>query len=538
MTACDALQTIAVLAASTFISEDLTGIAAGVLVSSGRAPFGVAVAGCFVGIVIGDFGLFMVGRFARHVGVGQHWLTRWVRPASVERSRLWIETRGAQVILASRFLPGTRVATYVASGLLGMSPRLFAGYLVLAAALWTPVLIAASAVPSSGLARSGVLPAGPLAMVACLFAGVATLRLGRWCHSYRVRRAIVGWWRRWTRWEFWPMWLFYPPIVLYVLWLGVKYRRFTLFTACNPGLPAGGFVGESKSDILRRVQAAADVVPAFVAIPGDAPLPHRLAAARSHAATHGYPVVVKPDQGQRGAGVVIARTPDQLMRAVELCRADLILQRYVPGEEFGIFYYRFPDEARGHIFAITEKRLATVVGDGRRTLEHLILDDPRAVAIAPIYLGLNRSRVAWIPPEGTGVQLSELGVHSRGAIFVDGERLRTRALEDATDRIGRSVSGFAFGRFDVRADSIDAFRAGQFSVIELNGVTSEATSIYDPSHSLMDAYRTLCAQWRLAFAIGAAQCARGVDTTTVSALCALARAYRVTARGHLSLLPL
>ena len=42
-----------------------------------------------------------------------------------------------------------------------------------------------------------------------------------------------------------------------------------------------------------------------------------------------------------------------------------------------------------------------------------------------------------------------------------------------------------------------------FQVIELNGVTSEATHIYDPAVSLLDAYRALFTQWRIAFEIGA-----------------------------------
>jgi hypothetical protein len=40
-------------------------------------------------------------------------------------------------------------------------------------------------------------------------------------------------------------------------------------------------------------------------------------------------------------------------------------------------------------------------------------------------------------------------------------------------------------------------------IIELNGVTSEMTNIYDPRYSLIDAYRILFHQWRLAFEIGA-----------------------------------
>jgi hypothetical protein len=34
-------------------------------------------------------------------------------------------------------------------------------------------------------------------------------------------------------------------------------------------------------------------------------------------------------------------------------------------------------------------------------------------------------------------------------------------------------------------------------------VTSEATNIYDPQNSLIDAYRILFRQWRIAFEIGA-----------------------------------
>jgi hypothetical protein len=49
-------------------------------------------------------------------------------------------------------------------------------------------------------------------------------------------------------------------------------------------------------------------------------------------------------------------------------------------------------------------------------------------------------------------------------------------------------NGFYFGRFDIRTPSLDDFQAGQnFKIVELNGVTSEATSIYDPCNSLLQA---------------------------------------------------
>jgi hypothetical protein len=50
--------------------------------------------------------------------------------------------------------------------------------------------------------------------------------------------------------EFWPMWAFYPPVFLYVVWLMIRYRGLLLPTIANPSFPGGGFVGESKAQIL------------------------------------------------------------------------------------------------------------------------------------------------------------------------------------------------------------------------------------------------------------------------------------------------
>jgi hypothetical protein len=79
--------------------------------------------------------------------------------------------------------------------------------------------------------------------------------------------------------------------------------------------------------------------------------------------------------------------------------------------------------------------------------------------------------------------------------------------------VARRFDGFYFGRFDVRAASAEAFSRGEFTVIELNGVTSEPTHIYDPHVTLIDAYRALFEQWSLAFEIGAANARAGATVT-------------------------
>jgi hypothetical protein len=76
-------------------------------------------------------------------------------------------------------------------------------------------------------------------------------------------------------------------------------------------------------------------------------------------------------------------------------------------------------------------------------------------------------------------------------------------------------------------------RAGRgLRVVELNGLTAEATHIYDPRHGLLYAYRVLFEQWRLAFEIAAANRARGARPASVAELRALLRARRVARAGR------
>src|SRR4029450_491962 len=93
---------------------------------------------------------------------------------------------------------------------------------------------------------------------------------------------------------------------------------------------------------------------------------------------------------------------------------------------------------------------------------------------------------------------------------------------------------FLFARSHVRAASLGEFRRGVgFKVIELNGVTSEATHIYDPGIGLLEAYGALFEQWRLAFEIGAENVRRGATVTSLWTLGHLLLDYGHRSQGHL-----
>ena len=211
---------------------------------------------------------------------------------------------------------------------------------------------------------------------------------------------------------------------------------------------------------------------------------------------------------------------------------DFLVQRFVPGAEFGVFYVRQPEEGSGRVFSITDKRLPTVTGDGLSTLEDLVLADSRAICLAPLYLEMLGERAAEVPAAGECVRLAELGTHCRGAVFLDGARHRTPDLEAAVDAMSKSFTGFFFGRYDIRVPSVDDLEAGRnLQVVELNGVTSEATHIYDRRNSLRQAYSTLFEQWQLAFEIGSQNRDRGVQPTSVAELWAELRRYRQARRA-------
>jgi pimeloyl-ACP methyl ester carboxylesterase/membrane protein DedA with SNARE-associated domain len=531
------LLVLSLIALATLISEDLTCIGAGLLVATARLGFVPATVACCIGIFVGDLNAFLAGRVFGRAVVARAPVKWVVTETQLQRASAWFRERGPAVILSSRFLPGTRVATFIAAGVLHTSFVTFALWLGLAALLWTPLLVGVSAIvgaPILDVFHRFRLWAIPAAMATAAIV-LLVLRVIPKLFSWRGHRLLASTWKRTVRWEYWSPSVFYAPVVLYVLWLGIRNRGLTLFTAANPGIEAGGFINESKAAILAGLAAAGDAVPPWRLLPTGADVAGRRESARRFASYHGLalPIVLKPDAGQRGSGVVVARSWSAVDDYLARARYDVLAQAYVPGEEFGVFYARKPSEERGRIFAITVKRMPVVVGDGRRTLGELILADPRALAMAPVYLVEQQARLKEVLPPGAPLQLVELGTHCRGAYFGEGLQLRTPELEAAIDRVSRAFPGFYFGRYDVRSASVEDFRRGAFQVIELNGVTSEATSIYDPSHTLFDAYRTLFAQWRLAFAIGAENRERGVTPVGLSALAKLVGRYWATSGGHL-----
>ncbi|SNC59684.1 cyanophycin synthetase [Kytococcus aerolatus] len=183
----------------------------------------------------------------------------------------------------------------------------------------------------------------------------------------------------------------------------------------------------------------------------------------------GYPVVVKPLDGNHGRGVQLdladaAAVRDAFPRAVAQSRRGVVVvESYVRGKD-----YRFL-VVGGQVVAVAERVPAQVVGDGRSTIAELVArenEDPRRgvghekvltrIALdeaALAYLSEQGYTPESVPEEGLDVPLVRTGNMSTGGISID----RTWEVhpdnvdiaEEAARIVGLDIAGIDFMSPDI-----------------------------------------------------------------------------------------
>jgi transport and Golgi organization protein 2 len=69
-----------------------------------------------------------------------------VMGSAIDEFRSWLDRHGGWAIVASRFLPGSRLPLYVIAGIVELPGIVFAGWALLGTLLWTPALVLLTAI--------------------------------------------------------------------------------------------------------------------------------------------------------------------------------------------------------------------------------------------------------------------------------------------------------------------------------------------------------------------------------------------------------
>jgi hypothetical protein len=308
-------------------------------------------------------------------------------------------------------------------------------------------------------------------------------------------------------WEYWPFQIVYVPI--YFLWVfyGIKAKSIFFFNTCNPSIKNGGFMNESKKEIYDIIPP--QYYPKTILISKNSKFEEVKNQTISNEIS--FPCIAKPDIGLRGSAVSKILNMEQLEEYSQRANFDYLVQDLIPFEnEVGIFYVRFPNEKQGILTGIVAKEFLIVEGNGKSTMEALILENPR---YALQFQSLKREygkKLKTILPFGEKKNLVPFGNHARGAKFTDASNLISDKLTDVINEICIKIPEFYFGRLDVMYQNwADLENGKNFSLVEINGSGSEPTHIYDPKHSLFFAWKELARHITYMYQISVANNKRG-----------------------------
>lgn len=325
----------------------------------------------------------------------------------------------------------------------------------------------------------------------------------------KVKRA----WVRWTTWEFLPMWLSNLPVAGFYIWHAARARHLLFFSAANPAIPLGGAWGESKYDILQRLPTG--IRPNMVLVRAGIPFEQVESAIQSTGLA--FPLIAKPDVGERGFLVKKIASAETLRQHLTQYPVDFILQEWIDLPlEASVLFILFPGpKSRFEITSVCIKEFLQVVGDGRRSIRELILQNPRAAFQLERLEKEYPEQMDQVLQTGEVLPLGMIGNHCLGTKFLNGNHLIDKQLIQAFENICRQIEGIHYGRFDLKCADMDDLKNGRIQVMELNGVLGEPAHVYDPSVGAWRAYRDFWRHWKLIFEVSEANRKMGVTVATL-----------------------
>ncbi|GCC51188.1 hypothetical protein SanaruYs_14080 [Chryseotalea sanaruensis] len=260
----------------------------------------------------------------------------------------------------------------------------------------------------------------------------------------------------------------------------------------------GGMFGESKFKILDKIPQAYKAKTIF--IKHNSSFIHVLQ--QMNEAGLIFPVIFKPDLGERGYRVKRIANEAEAQQYISTFKFDFLVQELVDlPEEFGVFYRRLPSQIKGEVFSIVGKELLTVTGNGKSSLQELILSKDRAKLQWDTLKLQHTAQLNRVIPSGEIFLLNAIGNHCLGTTFLNSNHLISEELNNSFDKISNQIEGFYYGRFDLRCESVAALTAGRIKILELNGCGAEPAHIYQPGFSFWKAVGVMFTHWHYIFKI-------------------------------------
>lgn len=316
-----------------------------------------------------------------------------------------------------------------------------------------------------------------------------------------MKRFII----RLTHYEYWPMWAFYLPLFFYFVYRGIINRHFFFFTNVNNGFdPLGGLFFDSKYESDKYIPQQYRPVSILVKRDGIKEIdPEKL----------NYPLIIKPDQGERGRRLYKIDDKSQLRNALSQYDEDILIQEFnnLP-LEFSVFIVYDPEAGKHKILSLTEKKFYKIRGDGNRNFSELILSDHRGIYAYKHLLALSGVKAGYIPAKGEELTVHMIGNHNKGTEFIDAGSKISRAMQERFALFLRECRVFEYGRFDVKTGSIkDLETFDNICFIEFNGLAAEPTIVYDSRTGFINALKTFIKHWNSMEKISKYNHSKGVE---------------------------
>jgi len=313
--------------------------------------------------------------------------------------------------------------------------------------------------------------------------------------------------------EFWPFRILYFIPFLYGIYLIIKSRSVTYFTAVNPLMRFSGAFGTSKFDYLKYFPKR--LIPKSCLI--DKKMTATILQEKISANKLNFPLIIKPNDAERGKGVEQINSFEELKKYLKTTTfSKILLQEFIDYEiEIGILFFQFPDSQKKKISSIGGKIFCEITGDGKSTLEDLV---KKNIRIRHRQKQLKeRFNKEWdtIIPLNKKIKIEPIGNHNRGTEFVDRNKYIDKKTLKTVSKWASYLPDFYYGRFDIKLKNWESFHTGKdIKILEINGVNSEPIHIYDKKCTLWQAYKSIFYHMKIIYQISRINRKNGVATTS------------------------